>query len=88
MTLKRITFMQKLLTFMGLEGRLHLEWISSAEAQKFVRVVTDFTETIRRLGPSPLQPARNRQPANVMISPPGMARGLSDAETTLSARSA
>ena len=39
---------------MGLEGRLHLEWISSAEAQKFARVITDFTEKIRMLGPNPL----------------------------------
>jgi len=54
MTIKRITFLQELLAFMGLEGRLHLEWISSAEAQKFVRVITDFTERIRALGPNPL----------------------------------
>ena len=54
MTIKRITFVQELLAFMGLEGRLHLEWISSAEAQKFVRVITDFTEKIRMLGPNPL----------------------------------
>ena len=39
---------------MGLDGRLHLDWISSAEAQKFVQVVTDFTEKIKSLGPSPL----------------------------------
>jgi len=54
MTIKRITFLQELLAFMGLEGRLHLEWISSAEAQKFVQVITDFTEKIRTLGPNPL----------------------------------
>ena len=54
MTIKRITFLQELLTFMGLEGRLHLEWISSAEAQKFVQVITDFTEKIRMMGPNPL----------------------------------
>jgi F420-non-reducing hydrogenase iron-sulfur subunit len=54
MTIKRISFLQELLAFMGLEGRLHLEWISSAEAQKFVQVVTDFTEKIRSLGPNPL----------------------------------
>jgi len=54
MTIKRMTFLQELLAFMGLEGRLHLEWISSAEAQKFVRVITDFTEKIRALGPNPL----------------------------------
>ena len=40
---------------MGLEGRLHLEWISSAEAQKYVQVVTDFTEKIREMGPNPLK---------------------------------
>ena len=54
MTVKRITFLQELLAFMGLEDRLHLAWISSAEAQKFVRVITDFTEKIRSLGPNPL----------------------------------
>ena len=63
MTVKRITFLQKLLAFMGLEGRLHLEWISSAEAQKFVQVITDFTEKIRRLGPNPLHAHRGFQPA-------------------------
>jgi F420-non-reducing hydrogenase iron-sulfur subunit len=55
MTIKRIRFMQELLTFCGLEGRLHLEWISSAEAQKYVQVVTDFTEKIRQMGPNPLK---------------------------------
>lgn len=55
MTIKRITFVQELLKFIGLEGRLHLEWISSAEAQKYVQVVTDFTEKIREMGPNPLR---------------------------------
>jgi F420-non-reducing hydrogenase iron-sulfur subunit len=54
MTIKRITFIQELLEFIGLKGRVHLEWISSAEAQKFVQVISDFTETIRSLGPNPL----------------------------------
>ena len=54
MTIKRITFLQELLSLMGLKDRLRLEWISSAEAGKFVEVVTDFTEKIRSLGPSPL----------------------------------
>ncbi len=47
-------FMQELLKYMGLEGRLHLAWISSAEAQKFIQVVTEFTEKINKLGPNPL----------------------------------
>jgi F420-non-reducing hydrogenase iron-sulfur subunit len=54
MTAKRMRFLQQLLKFVGLDGRLHLEWISSAEAQKFVRVVTEFTERIKALGPNPL----------------------------------
>ena len=49
--------MQELCKVMGFEGRLHLEWISSAEANKFVEVVTAFTEKIRKLGPSPLATA-------------------------------
>jgi hypothetical protein len=58
MTVKRITFMQDLLDFIGLGGRLHLAWISSAEAQKFARVVADFTAHIRALGPNPLKAYR------------------------------
>jgi F420-non-reducing hydrogenase iron-sulfur subunit len=54
MTIKRMTFLQDLLKFVGLEDRLHLDWISSAEAQKFVQVVTDFTKKIKDLGPNPL----------------------------------
>jgi F420-non-reducing hydrogenase iron-sulfur subunit len=54
MTLKRIAFLQEILKFVGLDGRLHLDWISSAEARKFVRVISDFTEKIKKLGPSPL----------------------------------
>ena len=54
MTVKRVAFLQELLSLIGLEDRLHLEWISSAEAQKFARVVTDFTEQIRDMGPCPL----------------------------------
>ena len=54
MTIKRVTFLQELLAFIGLGGRLHLAWISSAEAQQFAGVVADFTEHIRALGPNPL----------------------------------
>jgi F420-non-reducing hydrogenase iron-sulfur subunit len=60
MTVKRITLLQELLAFIGLPGRLRLEWISSAEAQKFVKVVSDFTAHIRDLGPNPLKSKRMR----------------------------
>ncbi len=70
MTVKRITFLQELLTFMGLDGRVHLEWISSAEAQKFVRVVTDFTEKIRSLGPNPLAGTNAAMARRLSAAPP------------------
>ena len=79
MTVKRITFLQELLAFMGLEGRVHLSWISSAEAQKFVQVVTDFTEKIRTLGPNPLAAYSEKwkaavpeaEPVGNAVPPPG-----------------
>jgi len=55
MTAKRVVFLQKLMSFVGLEERLHLAWISSAEAQRFVGVVTEFTEKVRAMGPSPIK---------------------------------
>jgi len=48
---------------LGLEERLHLSWISSAEAQRFVEVVTDFTEKIKSLGPNPLLAFSEKQKA-------------------------
>ena len=39
---------------LGLQERVHLAWISSAEAQRFVEVVTAFSEKIKSLGPNPL----------------------------------
>ena len=63
MTVKRVTFVQELLAFVGLKGRVHLEWISSAEAKKFVEVITGFTEKIKSLGPNPLNRIAFRQPA-------------------------
>jgi F420-non-reducing hydrogenase iron-sulfur subunit len=44
----------------GLEGRLRLDWISAGEGRKFAEVITEFTETIRELGPSPIRPIKNR----------------------------
>jgi len=59
MTVKRIAFMQKLLEFSGIDPqRLLLKWVSSAEGPRFAKVVSDFVEKIRSLGPSPLAGAR------------------------------
>jgi len=37
------------------EGRLRLEWISAAEGARFAQVINEFTEEVRKLGPSPLR---------------------------------
>jgi F420-non-reducing hydrogenase iron-sulfur subunit len=59
MTIKRITFLQELLKFTGFESeRLHLEWISAAEGPKLAQTVRDFTEKIRKMGPSRLKMAK------------------------------
>lgn len=52
-TEKRVRLMLKLLEDAGVDPRrLRLEWVSASEGEKFSKVVTEFTETIRSLGPS------------------------------------
>jgi F420-non-reducing hydrogenase iron-sulfur subunit len=52
----RMRFLLELLKFTGCEpGRLHLEWISAAEGPKFAETVRNFTEKIKKLGPSRLK---------------------------------
>ncbi|MGQ9458932.1 MAG: hydrogenase iron-sulfur subunit [Anaerolineae bacterium] len=51
-TAKRIPILRNLLQYVGIEPeRLRLDWASSAEGDKVARVVTEFTETVRALGP-------------------------------------
>ncbi len=55
---RKIKMLKKLLALTGLEPeRLKLEWVSASEGQRFAQVVTEFTEQIRKLGPSPLSGA-------------------------------
>jgi len=43
---------QKLLDLAGIgKERLHLEWLSSAEAQRFTEIATRVTNTVKELGP-------------------------------------
>jgi F420-non-reducing hydrogenase iron-sulfur subunit len=52
---RRIKMLKRLITCTGLEPeRLRLEWVSAAEGSRFADIVKDFTNQIRRLGPSPL----------------------------------
>jgi coenzyme F420-reducing hydrogenase delta subunit/predicted transcriptional regulator len=52
---RKIKMLKKLLTLTGLEPeRLRLDWVSASEGQRFAQIVTEFTEQIRELGPSPV----------------------------------
>lgn len=53
---RRIKLLQDLLADLGIEReRLMLRWISASEGEIFASTMKEFTETIRKLGPSPLK---------------------------------
>jgi F420-non-reducing hydrogenase iron-sulfur subunit len=55
-TERRFDAMILMLQDMGIEPeRLRLEWVSSSEGERFATVVREFTEQIRKLGPSPFK---------------------------------
>lgn len=49
---KRMPTLRALIEFAGLEPeRLRLDWVSASEGERFARIVQEFTETVRLLGP-------------------------------------
>jgi len=53
---ERVKALQRLLHTLGLEnGRLRLEWCSTAEGEKFATTVTEFVAELKELGPSPFR---------------------------------
>jgi F420-non-reducing hydrogenase iron-sulfur subunit len=53
--LKAIEKVEKILKLLGIEaGRFRREWISASEGTRFAQVMTELTEQVRQLGPSPL----------------------------------
>ncbi|MEO0260609.1 MAG: hydrogenase iron-sulfur subunit [candidate division WOR-3 bacterium] len=54
--LRRYLLLKKLISQFGIEEeRLRLEWISASEADKLVKVVNEFAETLKKLGPLSLK---------------------------------
>jgi len=52
---KRMKMTADLLDILGIgRGRMRLEWISASEGEKFATVMTEFTNSIRKLGPNQL----------------------------------
>ena len=57
---RRVIGLKPFLEAVGIGGdRLRLEWISASEAPKVAETVKGFTETIKGLGPSPLNGRQN-----------------------------
>ena len=52
-TKERFERFQKILIMMGLDKRFRLEWVSASEGPRFAQVAREFTEQIKKLGPSP-----------------------------------
>lgn len=76
-TAKRIPVLSALLTFAGLEpDRLRLDWVSASEGERFSRIVNEFTETVRALGPIRWRVSDGRAAIQ-------MASGLTDLEHLL-----
>ena len=48
----KMAMTKKLLDLTGIGGdRLHVDWVSSAEAKRFTEIVTEATEAVRKRGP-------------------------------------
>lgn len=55
-TQRRIVLLKRAISEIGLDPRrIRLEWVSAAEGQRFARIITEFTEEIKKLGPNPLK---------------------------------
>ncbi len=54
--MRRIPLLKKRLKQLGIEEeRVQLEWVSASEGARFAEVVSDFTQAIKKLGPSPFR---------------------------------
>jgi coenzyme F420-reducing hydrogenase delta subunit len=54
----------KLLDAVGIDpARFRLEWVSAGEGSRFADIVKEFTDTLRKLGPSPLLATHQKEVA-------------------------
>lgn len=52
----KVRFVKKVLKKIGFETkRVRLEWVSASEGRRFADLVTEFTEELKSLGPSPVK---------------------------------
>jgi F420-non-reducing hydrogenase iron-sulfur subunit len=59
---KRLPILHSLLTFAGLEPeRLRLDWVSASEGERYSHIVTEFSDSLRKLGPANWKVQADRQ---------------------------
>jgi coenzyme F420-reducing hydrogenase delta subunit/formate hydrogenlyase subunit 6/NADH:ubiquinone oxidoreductase subunit I len=51
---RRIGFLQEILRYLKLDDRLEFHYVSASEGRRFKELVTQYTEKIKLLGPSPI----------------------------------
>ena len=57
---RRVALLRMVLEQYGFDPkRLKLEWVSASEGEKFQKTVCEFIDTIKALGPTPLQKEAN-----------------------------
>lgn len=65
--MRRAPFLKKLLTELGVEPeRFRLEWIAASEPGRYVQVVQELTDTVKKLGPFRGQTLAESMPATMM----------------------
>lgn len=62
MAKRRVNYARAILTEVGFEKeRLRMVNIGAADAHRFVEIVKDMIETVRKLGPNPVKQARTQK---------------------------
>ena len=64
---RRVVKTKKMLESVGIDpARFRLEWVSASEGKIFQRVITEFVQELKKLGPSKLRPKMD-EPTQVRI---------------------
>jgi F420-non-reducing hydrogenase iron-sulfur subunit len=61
----KMKMVNKSLSHINFSDRLRLDWVSASEGIRFAQIVSDFTDHIRKLGPSPV---KNKKTKNKIIN--------------------
>jgi heterodisulfide reductase subunit D len=64
----RVKMLEELLPMIGIDPRrLKLEWVSASEGEKFARVVQEFLEVVKRMGPNRVRVAPPKEIADDLL---------------------